>query len=238
MTTTKPFKPVLIIVDFQHDFCPPSGSLAVPNGRAIASCVNTLLSLPFALKIATQDWHPPDHISFAANHPAPDNKPFESFASISNPSNPSETMTSRLWPVHCVQDTPGAELVPELNVDKVDQVVKKGMDKRVEMYSAFAPPFRKPTVCESGLQQVLVDAEASHVFVVGLAADYCVKATALDAAEHGFETVVVQEGTCAVDGASMPEIIKELESARVKFVSLDGPEVQKVRDLGKTRDSA
>jgi nicotinamidase-related amidase len=229
--TGKDFIPILIIVDFQEDFCPPDGSLAVPHGRDIASAVNSLLDMPFALKIATQDWHPADHVSFASNHPPPNNKPFESFATIVNPENPEEKMESRLWPVHCVQNTPGAELVPELDFKKVDRVVKKGMDHRVEMYSAFAPPFRSPTVCSSGLVDVLKDAGATHVFVVGLAADYCVKFTALDAAEHGFDTVVVEEGTRAVDDKSMAQVKAEMESKGVRIVSLKGIEVKRVKEM-------
>jgi nicotinamidase-related amidase len=231
MESASPFKPILIIVDFQNDFCPPDGSLAVPGGRDIATTINTLLDLPFALKIATQDWHPQDHVSFASNHPPPNNIPFTSFATIVNPENDQEKMETRLWPDHCIQGTTGAELVVELDVSKIDQVVKKGMDKRVEMYSAFAPPFRSPTVCESALRETLSKAGTTHVFVVGLAADYCVKSTAMDAAEHGFATVVVEEGTRAVDATTLPEVRTEMEAAGVKFVSVTGPEVAKVKAL-------
>src|SRR4051812_41437305 len=103
------FVPALIIVDFQNDFCPPSGSLAVPSGREIAQPINKLLSLPsFVTKVATKDWHPPNHISFASNHVG--KEPFTSFHTIVNPDNADEKQETRLWPVHCVQGTPGAEL--------------------------------------------------------------------------------------------------------------------------------
>ncbi|KAF4630294.1 hypothetical protein G7Y89_g7848 [Cudoniella acicularis] len=121
------FKPALIIVDLQEDFCPPNGSLAVPNGRTIIPTVNKLLTLPFALKIATKDWHPADHISFASNHA--NKKPYVDFTTIVNPANASETYETRLWPDHCIQNTPGAELVKELEVEKVDKIVEKGMRK-------------------------------------------------------------------------------------------------------------
>ena len=105
------------------------------------------------------------------------------------------------------------------------------MDKQVEMYSAFAPPFRSPTVCESGLRAVLLGSGATHVYVVGLATDYCVKATAMDSAEYGFETMVIEEGTKAVDESSLSKVKKEMEKVGVKFVSINGDEVDKVKAL-------
>ncbi|KAI9789440.1 MAG: NAD(+) salvage pathway protein, partial [Piccolia ochrophora] len=158
-----PFKPALLVVDYQEDFCPPSGSLAVTGGRDIATVINGLLQLPFALRVATKDWHPPDHISFADNHDGPDNEPFTSIADVSNPENPSETFQTRLWPVHCVQGSHGAQLIPELDVDRIDHVVEKGQDKRVEMYSAFRNPFRNPPGPSTGLPRLLKDAHISHV---------------------------------------------------------------------------
>ncbi|KIK71529.1 hypothetical protein GYMLUDRAFT_211845 [Collybiopsis luxurians FD-317 M1] len=195
------FKPALIIIDLQEDFCPPNGSLAVADGRSIAPIINDLLRLPFAKKVATKDFHPPNHISFASNHSEPNNKPFVSFATISNPNNPDETQITRLWPVHCVQGTPGAELIPELEISRVDTVIEKGKDPRVEMYSAFEAPFRNPIVKEasSGLGQTLREAGVTDVFVVGLAMDYCVQNTAKDAVSEGFNTYVISEATKAVD---------------------------------------
>ncbi|KAG8163316.1 hypothetical protein KVR01_006613 [Diaporthe batatas] len=225
------FVPALIVVDFQEDFCPPSGSLAIPHGRDIAPVVNELLALPsFAVRIATQDWHPADHISFAANHHTePPKQPFEDTATIVNPQNASETYETRLWPVHCVQDTPGAELVPELAADRVDVVVKKGTDARVEMYSAFYDPFESPRVCDSGLTRQLKDRGVTHVYVVGLAFDYCVSATAADAAKEGFATYVVEEGTRAVDGAGWEKCKENLASEGVKVVSMNREEVQRLK---------
>ncbi|KAH7034215.1 Isochorismatase-like protein [Macrophomina phaseolina] len=225
------FTPALIIVDAQEDFCPPNGALAVKDGRAIVPAVNHLLALPFALKIATKDFHPRDHISFASNHAAPNNVPFASTVTIANPLNPSETQTTRLWPDHCVQGTPGAELIPELAQDRVTHVVEKGQDKRVEMYSAFYDPFRSPTVAKSGLAELLRGAGVTDVFVVGLAMDYCVKFTALDAAKEGFRTVVVSEGTRAVDPAQWGEVQKDMERAGVRFVSVEGEDVKRVGQL-------
>ncbi|EXK32856.1 hypothetical protein FOXG_05832 [Fusarium oxysporum f. sp. lycopersici 4287] len=140
MANDKPYKPALIIVDFQEDFCPPSGSLAVPSGRTIASPINHLTTLPFSLILATKDFHPSSHISFASNHAS--STPYTSTTTIQHPDDPSQSYTTTLWPTHCVQGTPGCELVPELDVSRVHAVIEKGQDERVEMYSAFYDPFR------------------------------------------------------------------------------------------------
>lgn len=225
---TDAFVPALIVVDFQEDFCPPNGSLAVTGGRDIAGPVNELLSLPsFAIRVATQDWHPSDHISFAPNHK--DKKPFEDSVTVINPDNPAESYETRLWPVHCVQETRGAELVPELDVAKVDSVVKKGQDPRVEMYSAFYDPFKSPRVSDSGLVNLLKEKGVTHVYVVGLAFDFCVRCTAADAASEGFVTYVVEEGTRGVDGAAWAECVRGLEKNGVAVVSMAGEEVQRLR---------
>lgn len=181
--------------------------------------------------MATKDFHPQDHISFASNHPPPNNKPFESEITIANPYNPEETETTRLWPDHCVQGTKGSELVPELDVSKVQHIVEKGQDKRVEMYSAFAAPFENPVVSRSGLADTLKQAEITHVYVVGLAMDYCVKFTALDAAKEGFSTYVIQEGTRAVDPSGWENVESQLATAGVKMVGLTGREVARVKSL-------
>ncbi|KAJ7092388.1 Isochorismatase-like protein [Mycena belliarum] len=215
-------KVALIIVDLQEDFCPPNGSLAVPGGREIVPVINRLLASPlFDVTVATKDWHPADHISFASNHPAPDNLPFESFAKVVNPYNPSESYETRLWPVHCVQGTTGAQLVPDLDVAKVNHIIEKGQDKRVEMYSAFWDPFVNPRVAESGLRGYLREHGVGTVYVVGLAMDYCVKATAEDAASEGLETYVIKDGTKAVDpDEGWKKAKAEMESKGVRFVGI------------------
>ncbi|KAH7121127.1 Isochorismatase-like protein [Dendryphion nanum] len=223
------FKPALVIVDVQEDFCPPDGSLAVQDGRDIVPTINELLSLPFPLKIATKDFHPLDHISFASNHEPPNNKPFESVITIQNPLNPQERQETRLWPNHCVQGTKGSELLPELDLSKIHQVVEKGQDKRVEMYSAFADPFINPNVSHSSLAQMLRDAQITDVFIAGLAADYCVKFTALDAQKEGFKTWVVSEATKPVDPSALTDVYKEYDEAGVAQVSKEDT-IQRVRN--------
>nr|GAT47427.1 predicted protein [Mycena chlorophos] len=213
-------KSALIIVDLQEDFCPPNGSLAVTGGRDIVPIVNALLAAPFFdIRVATKDWHPHDHISFAENHPPPNNKPFESFAKIVNPFNDAESYDTRLWPVHCVQGTPGAELVPELDLARIDKIVEKGQDKRVEMYSAFYDPFVNPCVSVSELRGYLKEQKVTKAYVVGLAMDYCVRATALDALKEGFETYIIEDATKAVDPKEgWDKARAEMEDTGIKFV--------------------
>lgn len=203
-----------------------NGSLAVTDGRDIAPIVNALLKSPFKTKIATKDWHPTDHISFAANHEGAE--PFTSTTEIVNPHNKDETYTSRLWPVHCVQGTDGAKLVPELDKSLLDEVIEKGQTREVEMYSAFYDPFEQPRVADSGLSGRLKQAGVTDVYVVGLAGDYCVKCTAVDAVKEGFKVFIVEEGTRCVDPGGWEDCKAELEQAGVRVVSFSGPEVRRV----------
>lgn len=133
--------------------------------------------------------------------------------------------------MHCVQNTPGAELVPELRVDKVDRIVEKGMRKEVEMYSAFYDPLESPRSSDSGLADVLREKEITDCFVVGLAFDYCVKATALDSAKEGFKTWVIEEGTRAVDATAWEKVVSELKAGGVPVVGVGGEEVKRVGSL-------
>jgi len=150
------------------------------------------------------------------------------FTTVINPSNPAETYETRLWPDHCIQGTHGAELIPELDLEKVDKVVEKGQRKEVEMYSAFYDPLEKPRCSDSGLAEVLREKGVSDVYVVGLAFDYCVKATAMDAAKEGFKTWVIKEGTRAVDAGHWDAVVGDLRAKGVQVVGLDGEEVKRV----------
>jgi nicotinamidase/pyrazinamidase len=155
----------LVIVDFQNDFASPEGALSVEGGEAIAARVNELArSGGFDLVVATRDWHPPDHNSF--------------------------TERGGIWPVHCVQDTDGAELHPSLEVEEVDIVFDKGQDQATDGYSAFETP---------ELGELLRDRGIHNITVVGLATDYCVKNTALDGLREGFGVRVDSRGVRAVD---------------------------------------
>ena len=154
--------------------------------------------------------------------------PFVSRATIRHPDDPARSYSSLLWPVHCVQDTPGAALAPQLDARLLDGLVTKGTDRRVEMYSAFYDPLK---VCDSGLAGRLAAEGISHVFVVGLAADFCVKSTAESALEEGYETFIVEEGTRAVMLDEWAECKAGIESQGIRFVSEKGPEVAEVMAL-------
>ena len=196
--------------------------------------INDLLSSDkFVLKVATQDFHPPEHISFASNHPGA--KPFETFIDMKNHvgGKPEETMKQKLWPDHCVQGTTGTDIIDEIDKSRVDLIVQKGMDKRVEMYSAFADSFGNLTGGQGGvshdLESILKEKQVSHVYAVGLAGDYCVKFTAMDSAKAGFETYVIEEAQRCVDmGQGWADAKSELEKANVRIISMEGDEVKRV----------
>jgi nicotinamidase-related amidase len=220
----------LAVIDVQEDFCEPSGSLAVSGGRALAPIWNDLLSYPFAVKLATRDFHPADHISFASQHEG--KQPFTDSHTIPNPENADDkAFTTLLWPDHCIQSTKGCEFIPELDVSKTTQTIEKGQDKRVESYSAFGPVYRNPPVGMSGLGDSLKEAGVTDLFVVGLAYDYCVKHTAIDAVEHGFKTFVIEDATKAVDQSEegLAKTRKELEDSGVVIIGLDSKELDAVK---------
>lgn len=148
------------------------------------------------------------------------------------PGKESETKEQRLWPVHCVGGTKGATIIPEIDSSKIDLHVKKGMDSRVEMYSAFSDAFGNldPAVhtqsVDVDLKAVLAERGITHVFSAGIAGDYCVKYTAMDAARAGFKSFLVEDATRSVDsGAGWEEARRECEAAGVSIIQSDGPEI-------------
>ena len=221
------------------------------------------------MKVATQDWHPANHISFAPNHPAPNNTPFDSFVDVNNivGNKPEQTMKQRLWPVHCVQGTKGADIIPELDTSNIQLFVRKGQEPLVEMYSAFADSFGNPTFGSGGvshdLAKELAANKISHVYVVGLAGeistvitnanpyyiscwfwqtdtavpktdesagDYCVKDTALGAANAGFTTYLVEEAQRCADTSKWSDAKAVLKQGSVAVVSVESDEVRRVLD--------
>ena len=200
------------------------------GGRDIAQTINSLLSLPFALKIATKDAHPQDHVSFATSHPSPDNKAFESVIKVSNPSDCTQSHEIRLWPAHCVQGTKGAQIISEIDVSKLDEVVEKGKDSRLEMFSGFADVFggKSPKAASQDLAVLLQRAGITTVFAVGLAGDFCVRYTALDAKKEGFEVYVVEEATRSVDSGETGwgAARKEMEQAGIKIIGSEEARIQ------------
>jgi nicotinamidase-related amidase len=201
--------------------------------------INSLVSLPgFVIKIATQDFHPATHVSFASNHPPPNNKPFESFIDMKNwvAGKEHETVRQRLWPVHCVQGTKGADFVDEFLLGNVDVVVQKGMNEKGEMYSVFADAFGNFNCVDRGVSHSVTDLlharHISHVFVVGIAGDFCVRYTALDAVKAGFKVSVVEDCTkCVYPEQGWHETMQELKNSGVNVVRADGPEINRVQSL-------
>lgn len=173
----------LILVDIQNDFC-PAGALAVPDGDAVVRVANQLMP-HFPLVVATQDAHPRNHQSFAANHPG--KQPYELIDLHGLP--------QVLWPVHCVAGTPGAAFHPELSQSGIHAVFPKGTDPEIDSYSGFFDNGQRKS---TGLDAFLRARGADELYVLGLATDYCVKATALDAQRLGFRTFVVEDGCRAV----------------------------------------
>lgn len=134
-----------------------------------------------------------------------------------------------LWPDHCVQGTSGVELIPELHQDKLDHIVSKGMDVRVESYSGFGPPFRNPRIAMTELDDLLKGAAIEDVFVVGLAYNFCVKCTAVDAVEHGYRTFLIEDGTRGVFQIETDEAVEKLRGElRGKGVQVVGKEAKEV----------
>ena len=202
----------LIVVDLQNDFL-PGGALAVAGGDAIIPTVNDLIARSPCV-VMTQDWHPGDHISFAGNHPG--RALFESVSVAYG--------SQVLWPAHCVQGTPGAEISSLVHTEKACAIVRKGTRPDVDSYSGFVDADRKT---RSGLAGLLRERGVTRVFVCGLATDFCVSWTALDAAAEGFETFVVTDASRAIDvngslaaakDAWMRAGVKEIQSADIAFV--------------------
>lgn len=206
--------------------------MPVPDARAIIPVINELLKLPFALKIASKDHHPDDHVSFARNHP--NAEPFVSTTDIINPLNPDEVYETALWPAHCVIGTHGNELCAELDTDRLDGIIYKGVDPRVEMYSAFHAPLRAPPLpsAVSELSDILKKNEITHVFVVGLAGDYCVLYSALDCAEMGWETYVVKDAVRCIGGEEgWPPAKRVMDRKGVHLILQDAPELDWIKSL-------
>jgi len=205
-------KTALLLVDIQPDFM-PRGALAVAGGDEILEPVRKLIAIPrFELHVATQDWHPADHISFASRHEG--NIPFDMIDLYGK--------EQILWPDHCVQGTPGAALHPDLPWDSVAAIIRKGMDPQVDSYSGFKNNWdregRRP---ETGLAGYLRERGIGKVFLCGLARDFCVKWSAEDAVDAGFQVTVIWDATRPVDPASDDRVRSDLERIGV-HIALSG----------------
>ncbi|MBZ4023688.1 nicotinamidase [Rhodobacter sp. TJ_12] len=174
----------LIVIDIQNDFC-PGGALAVAGGDEILPQVNAMMG-QFPVRVLTQDWHPENHSSFAANHQGA-----EPFSEIDLPYG-----KQTLWPVHCVQGSEGADFHPGLDVERADLILRKGFRAQIDSYSAF---FENDHETQTGLAGYLRDRGVERLSFVGLALDYCVAWSALDAAKLGFEVRVLESACRAID---------------------------------------
>ena len=194
----------LLIIDVQNDFC-PGGALAVPEGDRVGALVNRL-GERFAHRILTQDWHPPGHLSFASSHPG---------------RRPMETTTlpygeQVLWPDHCVQGSRGAEFHPGLDTRGAELILRKGFRRAIDSYSAF---FENDRRTPTGLGAYLRERGFRSLYLAGLATDFCVAFSAIDARRAGFAAHVVEDACRAIDvGGSLDAAWREMRAAGVERV--------------------
>jgi nicotinamidase/pyrazinamidase len=203
----------LLIIDIQNDFCPPNGSLAVSNGDKIIQSINDLKQRGnFDLVVYTKDWHPSNHISFASNHV--NEQPF-TLKNVPAAEHSNELVSQMLWPVHCVQNSSGSEFHPDLSppLDS-DIIVYKGTNPYVDSYSGF---FDNQKKVQTRLDSVLKSRNIDRVVVVGLALDYCVGYTALDAVELGYQTIVPLYLCASVAAESQKQMLEKLKAAGVSL---------------------
>jgi len=175
---------VLIVVDVQNDFC-PGGALAVPDGDAVIEPIHRIAPL-FEHIVLTQDWHTADHSSFASSHPG--KQPFESIELVYG--------TQTLWPPHCVQGSTGAEFHRMLHLPQAELILRKGFRRAIDSYSAFRENDRTTM---TGLSAYLRERGVTRLYLAGLATDYCVAYSALDAAAAGFAAIVIEDACRAID---------------------------------------
>lgn len=193
----------LIVIDVQVDFC-PGGALAVAEGDAVVGPINRIAGR-FPVRVFTQDWHPADHRSFAANHPGA-----EPFSTVAMPYGPQV-----LWPVHCVQGTPGAMLHPELAAAPADLILRKGFRAAIDSYSAF---YENDHATPTGLAGYLRERGVGTVWLAGLAFDFCVAFSALDAVRLGLKAVVLEDACRAIDlDGSKAAMTDAMRAAGVEF---------------------
>ena len=194
----------LILVDIQNDFL-PGGALAVPDGDQVIPIANQMID-KFDLVFATQDWHPTDHGSFASQHQGANGGDMIDLNGLNQ----------IMWPDHCVQETTGAEFAKSLRLNEAVPVFPKGTDPTIDSYSGFFDNGKRKA---TGLGDALKEAGVTHVFVLGLATDYCVKFTALDAKSLGFDVTLIEDGCRGVNlkPTDVADAIKEMESAGIQI---------------------
>ncbi len=196
---------VLIIIDMQNDFC-PGGALAVPDGDKIIPIINKL-SGKFEKVVATQDWHPKNHVSFASNHPG--KKEYEVIEH--------EGIEQILWPRHCVSGTKGAEFHPRLETKNFNLILRKGNNPEIDSYSAFRENDKKTF---TGLEGYLRNCGVKKTYFTGLALDYCVFYSAIDSIELSFETFVIIDATKGIDSpeGNIDRSLSKMKENNIKII--------------------
>lgn len=184
---------VLLVVDVQNDFC-PGGALAVPDGDAVIPIIHRVAP-KFEHVVLTQDWHTADHFSFASAHPG--KQPFEQIETSYGPQT--------LWPDHCVQGTGGADFHPALQLSRAELILRKGFHRNIDSYSAF---FENDRTTPTGLAGYLRERGLTRVFLAGLAYDYCVGYSAIDAQRLGFPAVILRDACRSIDLNGSVEVIE------------------------------
>jgi nicotinamidase/pyrazinamidase len=194
----------LLVVDIQNDFL-PGGTLAVPEGDAVIPVINRLQDR-FDLVLATQDWHPPDHGSFAASHPG------QKVGDVIE----LDGVPQILWPVHCVQNSPGAQFSTALDTTRLARVFRKGIDRKIDSYSTFFDNAKRRS---TGLADYLREQNVQEIFICGLATDYCVRFSALDALELSFPITVIEDACRGVNLQPDDSVnaLRELRKAGAKI---------------------
>ena len=192
----------LVIIDVQNDFL-KDGSLEVPNGNDVIEPINDIIN-NYSIVVATKDWHPLDHVSFASNHKG---KKIGDVVKINN-------LEQMLWPVHCVQKSKGSDFPSNLNIKAIDKIIYKGANSKIDSYSGF---YDNGKIHSTGLSNYLKTKNVTSIDYVGLVTEYCVKFTVFDSIEEGFKSRVILKG---IKGINLEESNKTLEKMKSKDIDL------------------
>ena len=193
----------LVIVDVQNDFL-INGSLEVPRGNSVIEPINQII-MNYSLVVATKDWHPLDHVSFASNHPG---KRVGDVVKINN-------FDQILWPKHCVQESKGSDFPATLNSKTINKIIYKGANSQIDSYSGF---YDNGKICSTGLSNYLKANNVTSIDYVGLVTEYCVKFTVLDSIEEGFKTSVILNGIKGINLEESNKALKEMKSIGIDLL--------------------
>jgi len=193
----------LVIVDVQNDFL-INGSLEVPRGNSVIEPINQII-MNYSLVVATKDWHPLDHVSFASNHPG---KRVGDVVKVNN-------FDQILWPKHCVQESKGSDFPTTLNSKTIKKIIYKGVNSQIDSYSGF---YDNGKICSTGLSNYLKANNVTSIDYVGLVTEYCIKFTVLDSIEEGFKTSVILNGIKGINLEESNKALKEMKSIGIDLL--------------------